>query len=1108
MKKMFILFLGLFLSTLALAQNQPNDCVNAITVCGNGNFSSNATGIGSTQEVASCGGLEHNSLWIKINIVQSGNLGFDLIPNDPAITVDYDFWVYGPNRSCGSLGSPIRCATLNPQAVNASNNHTGMNMSNTFTQIGPGATNPGNGDGYVRSIPVVAGQSYYIAIDRPHGDGGFEIRWTGSAMAGTGAFPTPPTANEIGELRTCSVTPNVGIFDLNSLRSQINPDLTNNTINFYTSYANAIDGISPLPNFFANDPNYNPQTIYAKVVNNVSGCFTITDFDLRVYPIPTADMTVSNTNVCSGSNVDVTFTGTPGGTVEYAINGGPIQRALLNASGVFVLTQNITVNTIYNLVSTRILDNNNNTLCSRVENESITVSVYQNTPVFTQVAPICSGDALAPLPTTSNNGITGIWSPAINNTTTTTYTFTPNPGQCAVSATMTIDVNPVVVPVFTQVSPICSGDALAPLPTTSNDGVTGTWSPAIDNTVTTTYIFTPSGGVCVRPASMTIVVNQKMTPTFTQVAPICSGQTLAALPTTSNNGVVGSWSPAINNANTTTYTFTPASNECAVATSMTINVNPTPIITVTNNSPSICSGNQVNVTIVCNNVPGATIHWQFLSATNATGGTTGNAVGPVTLTDLVTLSNAILIPTVVSYRVYAESGCMSTAQQVDITVFPKPTMTFTVADNTICSGSAVSINLDSPNNGVTFDWTVMQTGVSGASVQNNVANSSSAEITDVLTVNGVNSGTVIYIVTPKLGSCYGDPLSIAVTVNPIPTAVFGANPPAICSGQSTSISMSSPNTSAVFQWSLVLNGVTVQGGALSGTSSGNMFTINDSFTTTGNNQGTAVYTITTMLGDCAGPTKAYTVLVNPLPNIMLTGGGICVDRNNNVLTTFLLDTGLSNSGYTFVWMHNGVIIPGATSSTYLVDQVNETGNYSVQVTNVCTSEAITATVEAFQAAETATYTVSNYFEENQMITINVVGQGSYLYSIDGGSFQTSNVFSNVPTGEHYVTIQDSNGCTNIVLEHIFTIGYPHYFTPNADGYHDTWNIWALKNQPNSEVNIFDRYGKVIKTIRPNSEGWDGTFNGNDLPSTDYWFAVKFTENNVEKTFRSHFSLKR
>ena len=105
------------------------------------------------------------------------------------------------------------------------------------------------------------------------------------------------------------------------------------------------------------------------------------------------------------------------------------------------------------------------------------------TPTFTQVDPICNGDTLAALPTTSYNGVTGTWSPAIDNTATTTYTFSPDTTQpdqaCAVSQTMTITVNPLITPTFTQVDPICNGDVLAALPTISNNGVTGTWSPAI-----------------------------------------------------------------------------------------------------------------------------------------------------------------------------------------------------------------------------------------------------------------------------------------------------------------------------------------------------------------------------------------------------------------------------------------------------------------------------------------------------------------------------------------------------------------------------------------------------------------------------------------------------
>ncbi|HRD80556.1 MAG TPA: hypothetical protein PLL53_07340, partial [Saprospiraceae bacterium] len=92
-------------------------------------------------------------------------------------------------------------------------------------------------------------------------------------------------------------------------------------------------------------------------------------------------------------------------------------------------------------------------------------------PAFTQVQPICSGGAFS-LPATSDNGISGSWSPAINNTSTTTYTFTPNAAlhPCASTTTMTVTVNPNVTPTFTQVAPICSGGSFT-LPATSNNGI-------------------------------------------------------------------------------------------------------------------------------------------------------------------------------------------------------------------------------------------------------------------------------------------------------------------------------------------------------------------------------------------------------------------------------------------------------------------------------------------------------------------------------------------------------------------------------------------------------------------------------------------------------------
>ena len=203
--------------------------------------------------------------------------------------------------------------------------------------------------------------------------------------------------------------------------------------------------------------------------------------------------------------------------------------------------------------------------------ESTNITVNQNTqPTFTQVSEICPRDALSELVTTSNNGITGTWSPSLDNTTTTTYTFTPDAGQCAETVNMTIEVNSDTVPTFTQIPAICSGDALSELLTTSNNGIIGTWSPSLDNTTTTTYTFTPDAGQCAVTSSIDIVVNPIITPFFNAVNPIRSGDPLTNLPSTSNNGVTGTWSPSMNNTATTNYTFTPTSGQCAVTSNIEI----------------------------------------------------------------------------------------------------------------------------------------------------------------------------------------------------------------------------------------------------------------------------------------------------------------------------------------------------------------------------------------------------------------------------------------------------------------------------------------------------------------------------------------------------------
>jgi hypothetical protein len=209
-------------------------------------------------------------------------------------------------------------------------------------------------------------------------------------------------------------------------------------------------------------------------------------------------------------------------------------------------------------------------------------------------ATICSGETTTLTASPTQTGGTYAWS---NTATTasitvslaaaTTYTVTYSLGGCAsATGTGTVTVNPLTTPTFTQVSAICSGALLNSLSTTSNNSIVGTWTPVLNNTATTTYTFTPSSAAsptCATTTTMTVIVNPLTTPTFTQVSPICSGAALNALPTTSDNSIVGTWSPSVNNTATTTYTFTPssaASPTCATITTTTITVNPLPVVTL------------------------------------------------------------------------------------------------------------------------------------------------------------------------------------------------------------------------------------------------------------------------------------------------------------------------------------------------------------------------------------------------------------------------------------------------------------------------------------------------------------------------------------------------
>ena len=200
-----------------------------------------------------------------------------------------------------------------------------------------------------------------------------------------------------------------------------------------------------------------------------------------------------------------------------------------------------------------------------------------------------------------------------------------------------------------------------------------------------------------------------------------------------------------------------------------------------------------------------------------------------------------------------------------------------------------------------------------------------------------------------------------------------------------------------------------------------------------------------------------------------------------------------------------------TWSPAVVNNMN-TGSYIFTPdSNQCANpETIVVTVIPSNTLTDFQWTVTEAFAENQVVTIIAIASGGkYLYQLDDGPFQESPIFEYVSSGYHTVTVIDEGGCSvPIVRTNILVIGYPKYFTPNADGYNDRWNIYELQDDVSSKIHIFDRYGKLLKEITPDGTGWDGTYNGRPMPGNDYWFVVEYRENDILKKFKSHFSLKR
>jgi gliding motility-associated-like protein len=238
---------------------------------------------------------------------------------------------------------------------------------------------------------------------------------------------------------------------------------------------------------------------------------------------------------------------------------------------------------------------------------------------------------------------------------------------------------------------------------------------------------------------------------------------------------------------------------------------------------------------------------------------------------------------------------------------------------------------------------------------------------------------------------------------------------------------------------------------------------------------------------------------------------LCLDKEDGLLEPLpVLDTGLSPSDYSFTWYSDSIAeenkITDATGPSLTVSTL---GTYHVLLQNLefgCEFSIATEVVPSRQPDVFEVDFVSDLFTDNNTVEISAEGGNDYLFAIDDGEFGPSNRFENLGAGEHVAYITDSNRCS-IVSEEFLVVDFPRFFTPNGDGINDIWQIVGFKGIEEAEIAIFDKFGSLLHQF-DYEEGWDGTASGQRMPANDYWFRISYLKDDVQKEFKSHFTLKR
>ncbi len=684
----------------------------------------------------------------------------------------------------------------------------------------------------------------------------------------------------------------------------------------------------------------------------------------------------------------------------------------------------------------------------------------------------------------------GTFNPATD--TFGTYTYTIGTGTCEVMATVEV--------IEANGTTLCSSETSFDLNTLLSAGIptNGNWTPGNSNTINPstltpldtgieyTYTYTDVGGMT-QTSKAFVTVNLSPTIAVSATAPVCLADETSYTQIFDTNG---DWDITLTPnpagititedtvANTITIAGIPSATGFDITVTSPTNTScmamltyagvdcscpdlPEPTITNPPADLTICEGNAIpTLTATIPAAPAGLVgRWYYEDGTPIPGQDNTPSYTPTTA-EIMAEGDTFFVE---AYD--PNDGCTSDRVPVTLTILQPPTLT-TPANVTECEG--------------TYSLPVLITGnyydaTGGPGVATEIAAGTTINTTQTI---------FIYAENPSLAGCSSE-VSFNVTITPIPVATAPADFTAC--GE------------AIVPTIANLRFFTQPGGL-----GDERFPGEQLFDTE------TIYVVETVNGCSSTNDASFTITVIEDPIVDLgPDQTVCLDEFGTPVSSVELFANLDDpSLYDYAWTKDGA--PFGNNEDFI--STIEPGIYDLTYTlrgTSCSFDAFLpieiSTIETLTDNDIILNDGNAVSISDNTITVTVTKPGTYEYSLDDDfNYQSSNVFTKVPFGFHTVFVRNVEGSCDPAIADIELIGFPKFFTPNNDFENDAWNIVDNNGDlPDMTISIFDRYGKLLKTITPDSAGWNGTYNGRPMPATDYWFFAQLEDGTQ---FRSHFSL--